>query len=1025
MKKKLLLVMLACLCFNSAWSQDFVVSGTITTIGNNPIPFANIVVQGTATGTVANLDGEYSITVAPDAILVFSYVGYSKQEVNVDNRTQINIQLEEDVAALDEVVVIGYGTQKKANLTGAVTSVSVDEAEGRALTSVDQLLQGKVAGMSIVQNSGRPGDDMSEIRIRGVSSIDNNNEPLVIIDGVQGELNDVSPNDIASISILKDAASTAIYGSRASAGVILIETKKGTADGGELKINYSGTWSTSSPTRLPQTVDSWTHAEMLNEARMNVRQQPAYTEADIEQYRAQDDPRYPNTDWYDVYFQQGTIQNHYISLQASQRNYGFSNSITFKDQKGVLIGTKADRLSFNSNLWGYFFNRKVKVSVGANGYRDKVNELTSPTNTVMAEIAAMTPVAFVQSIDTLTGENNLYSYNGRFLAGKELGGGISTTSNVLNTRAIVEVEPVKNLKGKVLAAKNRYISHYEKLEPEFYTAGDFLENSTNRRLSSLEKRFIQRDQNTLLLSLEYKWSIGQHDMQFFAAHEKLETIYKRDDGSAREISSNAPIFNYGDPNTLYLSSNANEYATASYFGRFSYAYANKYLLEFNFRRDGSSRFADGNKWGNFPSVSAAWRVSEENFMQKWDFMDLKIRGSWGRLGNQNIWTQYAFADVMSGQEYYAFGNTIVPGRGTNLLANRATRWETTEQTNIGFDLSLWNRLSIEANWFHKKTFDILARVTVPPSLGANTLPYQNVGTMVNKGIELSLSYRSPHRMDKFNYAIAANLTFLNNKLTDLGGLSFIDHTANTRSVVGHPFSSYYGYQAERIYQVSDFAWQNDSDPAIPHSERAYVLKEGLPDQSSLMDMPAPGDIKLADTDGNGEITPDDRKLIGNPLPTFEYGLSVDLSYKQFALNIIAHGVQGADAYMNGMMVAPFYNTNGPLRKELAEKRWTFENPSEKYQRVYVDKTRDALVTSYNIYDASFFRLKSVQLSYELPDKLAQYLSLDRCRIFVNGENLLLLTPFIEGFDPERSYRNVTAAFHPQISSYTLGINLNF
>jgi len=1026
MRRSILLILLLSVCFHYGYSQMRRISGTVMDEEGKPLSDVTVKPDDGLAPALTNTKGGFSVAITEKTTrLIFSSVSYVTQTVPIKDSTRVNIVLKQDVIGLEEVVAIGYGTQKKANLTGAVSTVTVDEAEGRALTSIEQLLQGKVSGVGIVQNSGRPGDDMGEIRIRGISSIDNNNEPLVIIDGIQADLNDISPNDVESVSILKDAASAAIYGSRASAGVILIETKKGKQTGGVLKLDYNGTFSTSHATRLPQTVDSWTHAELMNEARMNVGQQPGFTEAIIERYRAQDDPRYPNTDWYDVYFQQSNMQNHYVALRARDKNYSVSNSLTYKDQNGVLIGTDANRISYNSNLAGNFFNRKVNVSLGANGYRDLTNELTSPTNSVMASIAAMNPVAFVRSIDEDTGEDNLYGYHGRYLAGKELGGGINNTSNVLNTRASVEIIPIENLKAKMLVANNRMTGEYLRFEPEFYTAGDFLENSTNRRLSSLEKRSMRRDQNTLLLSLEYKLSRGKHDMAFLGAHEKIETIYKRDDGSVREMSNNAPIFNYGDPNTLYLNSMANEFATASYFGRVNYGYNNKYLLEFNFRRDGSSRFAPGHKWGNFPSVSAAWRISDENFMRKADFVDLKIRGSWGRLGNQNIYTQYAFADVMSGQEYYAFGNTIVPGRGTTLLANRATRWETTEQTNIGLDLVLWNRFSLEAELFRKTTFDILSRVTVPPSLGITTLPYQNIGTMVNKGVELTMAYKSPRRADKLNYAFSANFTYLNNELITLGELPFVDHTANTRSVVGHPFSSYYGYEVERIYQVSDFTWQVDSDPAIPHRDRVYVLKPGLADQSSLMDTPAPGDIKLVDTDGNGEVTPDDRTLIGNPLPRFQYGFSIDLSYKQFALNVIGHGVQGTDGYMNGMMIAPFYNTSGPLRRELAEKRWTYENPSEEYQRIYVDKTRDALVTNYNIYDASFFRLKSVQLSYQLPKQFVGRYKIDRCRVFFNAENLMLLTSFVEGFDPERSYRNVTASFHPQIASYTLGLNLNF
>lgn len=1029
MRRNLLLVLLLSVCLNYALGQTRRLSGTVLNEEGQPIADVTVKPNDGLAPAITNAKGVFSMAVTPKTThLTFSSLSYVSQTVSLKDSTQIRIVLKHDVIGLEEVVAVGYGTQKKANLTGAVTSVTVKDVEGRALTSVDQILQGKAAGVGIVQNSGRPGDDMSEIRIRGISSIENNNEPLVIIDGVQGELNDVSPNDVASVSVLKDAASAAIYGSRASAGVILIETKKETQQGSSLKVDYTGTLSTSHATRLPKVVDSYTHALLKNEALRNVGTPPQYTETELENYQTLENPRFQNTNWYDVYFQQSMMQNHYVGLRASQSNYGFSNSISYKDQKGVLLGTDANRLSFNSSLWGFLFNKKVKVVVAANGYRDKVNELTDPTNSVMIEIASMVPTSFIHAVDTVTGGNGLYSYPGRYFAGMDLGGGINRDINQFNSRASIEIEPFKNLKGRILISNNRRNDNYSRFVPEFLTTGDYYDNddAITRRLSFLEKWFLRTDLNTLLLSLNYNISKGRHDMELFAAHEKLETIYRRDDGQGRELSSNKPIFDFGDPTMLLLRSEAYEVATASYFGRFNYAFDNKYLFEFNFRRDGSSRFSSAHRWGSFPSVSAAWRVSEENFMQDLYFMELKLRGSWGRLGNQSIWGQYyAFADQMGGQEYYSFGNKIVSGRGTTLLANRATRWETTEQTNIGLDLILWNRVNLEADLFQKKTFDILSRVTIPPSLGVSTLPYQNIGTMVNRGLEVTLGYRAPRRADKLNYAISTNFTYLKNKLTDLGALPFVDHSTISRSVVGHPFSSYYGYEVERIFQVSDFTWQHDSDPAIPHYERDYTLKAGLPDQSSLMDRPAPGDIKLVDTDRSGQVTPDDRSLIGNPLPKFQYGFSVDLSYKQFALNVIGHGVKGSDAYMNGQIIGPFFNTTGTIRTELVEKRWTYENPSDQYQRIYADKTRDALVTSYNIYDASFFRLKSVQLSYELPNKFTKRYKVDRCKVFANAENIMLLTSFIEGFDPERSYTLRTAGFHPQIASYTLGLNLSF
>lgn len=1023
--KKLVLIIFISLFSVLTYAQQKTISGTVLDEQKLPLQGASVRAEGIAAGALTDANGKYTIKIPENTkSLTFSFVSFVPQTVSIDGQTTIDITLKGDVIGLEEVVAVGYGGQKKANLTGAVTSVSVKEVEGRALTSADQLLQGKIAGVNIVQNSGRPGDDNSEIRIRGISSIDNNNDPLVIINGVQGNINDVNPNDIESVSVLKDAASAAIYGSRASAGVIIVETKKGTTGKG-LQIEYNGSGSLIDATRLPETVNSFTYATLLNEARKNMDLPPIYTQPQLDLFQSQTDPNFPNTDWYNVYYDQGKMQNHYLSLRGGEKNYKFSNSVSYKDQTGILTGTASKRISYNSSLNGSFIKDKVRVNLGLIGYTDNGNELISPTNTVLAEVAASLPTAFVQSIDTLTGNANLYSYPGRFIGAKNLGGGIQNKLFNLNTRAGIEIEPVKNLIAKVQVSNNRLKSDYVNFSPEFYTSGSYEETTVNLRESNLEKRNSQSDLNSFLTSLEYSLTKGRHNVKILAAHEKLETIYKRDAGSVKNLSSNAPIFDYGDPTTPFLTSMAYEVATASYFGRINYSFADKYLLELNMRRDGSSRFADGSRWGNFPSVSAGWRVSEEDFLKSINFPNLKLRGSWGKLGNQNIYTQYAFADQMSGSEYYAFGDAIVPGRGTISLANRATRWETTEQLNLGFDLILWNKIDVTFDYFNKKTYDILARVTIPPSLGVSVLPYQNIGDMINKGVELSIGYQSPYRAGKLNYSFNVNGSYITNKLTSLGDLPFVDHSLTNRSIVGQPFSSYYGYQVDGIYQVSDFTWQNDSDASIAHDDRIYALKTDLPNASGVMTNPAPGDIRISDANNDGLINPDDKTIIGSPLPKFQYALSANLSYKNFGLNVIGQGIGKVDGYMNGNLISPFFNTVGPLLTSTVDNRWTFENPSDKYQRIFVDKGRDALITSYNIYNASYFRLKSVQLSYTLNKKFTEKLGVSRCRFFVTGENLLLVTNFMEGFDPERSYSQTTVAFHPQVATYSFGLNLNF
>lgn len=1025
MRKLLFIIFISFISINT-FAQLRTITGKVVDEQNKPLPGVVVKAGKANGGAVTNLQGNYTLNIADTTkTLTFSFLSYAPQTVSINGKSIINVTLKENITELEEVVAIGYGTQTKANLTGAVSSVSVKEVEGRALTSADQILQGKLSGVTIVQNSGRPGDDNSEIRIRGVSSIDNNNDPLVIINGVQGNINDVNPNDIESMSVLKDAASAAIYGSRASAGVIIIETKKGFTGKG-LQVEYNVTGSMVDATRLPETVDSYTYASLLNEARVNVALAPIYNQTQLDLFKSGADPNYPNTNWYDVYYKKAYMQNHYVSLRGGEKNYKFSNSVGYKDQQGILVGTSSKRLSFNSSLSGSFVKNKVRVNLGLVGYNEKGKELISPTSTVLAEISGSLPTAFVQSIDTLTGNANLYSYPGRFLGAMDLGGGIENKQNSLNSRASVEIEPIKGLIGKVLLSNNKLKTDYVNFTPRFYTSGTYEETSINLRESSLEKRNSESNLNTFLATLEYSLKKGKHEFKFLAAHERLEMIYNYDMGSVKNLSSNQPIFNYGDPTSPFLSSAANETATASLFGRFNYSYAGKYLLELNMRRDGSSRFADGRKWGNFPSVSAGWRISEEGFFKgiKKDVY-LKLRGSWGKLGNQNIFTQYAFADQMSGSEYYAFGNAIVPGRGTIILANKDTRWETTEQFDAGFDMILWNRLSITADYFNKKTYDILARVTIPPSLGVTVLPYQNIGDMVNKGIEMSIGYNAPVNNKKINYGFTVNASYITNKLTSLGGLPYVDHSATNRSVVGEPFSSFYGYKVDGIYQVSDFTWQNGSDPSIPHASRTYTLKPGMPNVSGVMSNPAPGDIKISDVKSDGVINADDKTLIGNPIPKLQYSLSANISYKNFGLNVIAQGTGRTDAYMNGNLIGPFFNTTGPLLTSTVADRWTIDNPSDKYQRIYVDKGRDALITSYNIYNAAYFRLKSLQLSYTFNSAFTRKFDVSRCRVFVSGENLFLISDFPKGFDPERRSTNVTAAFHPQVATYSIGLNLNF
>lgn len=1015
--KLILFLLLNQLFGNSIFAQDqFKVTGKVIDVENVPIVGATVMIKGTLSGTVTDVDGKFSLNVkSPEDVLMISFIGYENKEVKVSPNKELHIILEEDNLILDEVVVVGYGTQKKANLTGAVTSVTLDDVEGRALANVGQALQGKIPGVSIFQNSGRPGDEASTIRVRGVSSIDNNNDPLVIIDGFEGSLDEVNPQDIASISVLRDASSAAIYGSRASAGVILIETHRGSPG---LSIRYNGSMSVQQPTRLPETVDSWVFAELKNEALRNIGNPPAYTEERIKLYKYGIDPTAVNNNWYDIHFSNAFVQNHFVSASGGNDRFKYNSSLSYSDNEGVLIGTEASRLGYSTRMDANFLQNKLRVNMGINGYKRDVKELYQSTNTVMAEIAMMIPNSFAQAVD------GTYGWSGRYLAARELGGGITNAQSFLRLNGGVEIEPIKNFVAAIAMSQNRYNQDYVSFSPEFYTSGDYYgESAPVKQLSQLQKQWSKSLNNQLTATLKYNLKIKRHQLNTLLGYERLEQLYNFDAGQVKELSYNAPIFNFGDPTTHYVRSAANETATASYFGRINYNFSDKYLLEFNIRRDGSSRFLKGKQWGQFPSFSAAWRLSEESFFPFRKNLDFKLRSSWGRLGNQNIYTQYAASDQMAGNQYYAFGGTVVPGRGTTLLANKNTTWETTEQTNIGFDATLFNRLELTFDYFKKTTYDILARVTVPPSLGISSNPYQNIGKMKNEGFELNLVYRNKPKKGALGYRLSGNISHIKNKVVDLGSLEFVNHSDEIRSVVGKPYASFYGYVQDGLWQINDFTWQNGSDPAIPHEERQYIRKEGTVDQSALMSNVGPGDIKLKDITGEGLVTPDDKTIIGTSLPDVLYGVNLALTYRDFGLNILGQGVAGSTSMILGRLVTPFFNTQGTLTKQAARDRWTYQNQGNYHPRLVEDKSRDAIRSTYNLYNSSFFRLKSVEFSYNVPIKVIDVLGVKRLRLFVTGENLLLITNYLDGFDPERNNMSISPGYHPQVATYSFGINL--
>jgi len=565
--------------------------------------------------------------------------------------------------------------------------------------------------------------------------------------------------------------------------------------------------------------------------------------------------------------------------------------------------------------------------------------------------------------------------------------------------------------------------------PAYKIAGNAIDGYGTTKQSSLYQSTSWLDFRKANLVARYDVSINKkHNIGVLAGWESIESINSGQWARVKDLKTNKPILSFGDVNTLTAGDNRTELASMGYFGRFTYNYKQKYLLEGNMRYDGSSRFMKGNQWCLSPSVSGAWRISEEAFFANniKGVENLKLRASLGKLGNANLSSVYAFADELGANAYYSYGGTIANGTAITKLANKNVSWETLEQFNLGLDIDFLEAFSVSVDYFNKKTNDMLTQTYIPLSMGTGTggRPYQNMGSMVNKGIEISASY-SKRFSNKFNMTINGDFAFIKNKVLDIGDNRFIYNTADglIRSEVGHPFQSIYSYIYDGIYQISDFTWQNNSDPNIAHADRKYVLNTALPIPSIYKNV-APGDIKLRNVDDSDNVIDSkDIVFVGNARPEITYSFSLFLNYKGLYMNVLGQGVGRNKAYLTD---ANFYNTafTGQLLTSYLD-RWTFENQSTTHIRLHADKERRAVQSTYNLHSGAFFRLKNFELGYNIPNTATNKLKLSDARIFLTAENLYTFSKYPDGFDPERNSTNTAQTSYPQLKTYALGISINF
>jgi len=1016
MKKLLqgLLVLLLMGTTNYAISQTSSVSGTVQDENNEPLPGASILLKGTTTGAVTDIDGRFNLMVSGDnPVLVVSFLGYLTQEIAVSNRSNVNVQLVADLSELGEVVVVGYGTQKKSDLTGAISTLGGRDLAERRTPNISQALQGAVPGVMVTRNNNAPGSSAT-IRIRGITTIGDSN-PLIIMDGVPtNSLDNINPNDIESISVLKDAASASIYGSRAAAGVIVVTTKR--AKKGELSLNYNFEYGTETPTRIPEYVDVTRYMQIVNELRWNDNgndgnEYPLYPKETVENYHelnASNPDLYPITDWVDLILKKSAPrQRHALDISGGGDAIRTKASIVYDKFDALYEGRTFERFTTRINTDG---NITDKLGVTADiFFRREI--LNQPSMDPIYYMNISAPVYAAEWSDGRVAEGK----TGANIYGQLKHGGFRQNwENQIGGRLGLNYTVIDGLKLSAVVSPNfgfdkgknfqKRVPYYAWNDPTVYMGT--LQWATSTNLS--ESRNDNYQVTTQFLA-NYDKIIGNHTINLLAGNENYEAFYE-DLGASRDqfLLDNYPYLNLGPLEFRGNSGSAWENAYNSWFGRFTYNYAGKYFLQGNLRYDASSRFAKDYRWGSFPSFSAGWALSEEEFLKGVEPLSfLKLRASWGTLGNERI-GNYPY------QSTIGFSNVLFH-QGSNVVSSQSAAqwqyaipdisWEKTESYNIGVDANFFNyRLNVSGEYFRKTTKDMLLPLEIPDYIGFDN-PDQNTGKMNTKGWELDLGWADD--ISELSYSVNFNISDFKSTMGDLGGIQFL---GNTVRMEGSEFDEWYGYVSEGLFQ---------SEEEISNSA---VMNASV----------RPGDVKYKDISGpngepDGKISPEyDRVLLGGSLPRYIYGGNIRLAYKNFDLGIMVQGVGKQNSRLSGLMVQPIMENWGHIPKILDGDYWSVYNTEEENRNVlYPRLSRNSEANNFAMSDfwlinGGYFRLKNISLGYTLPSALVDRLGMQNIRVYGNASDLFTIDNYPRGWDPE-----VSASGYPITSSFLLGVSVQF
>ncbi|MDR1724255.1 MAG: TonB-dependent receptor [Tannerella sp.] len=987
---------------NQAYNQADKISvrGIVNDESGEPVIGANISEKGTTNGTITNVDGQFQLSVSPGATLVVSFIGYKTQEITVGNQTTLNIKLVEDNLILDEVVVVGYGTMRKVSLTSAVGSVDGETIKERPVTDFRSLLQGRLNGLTVTDKGGQPGSQSISLNIRGITSL-GNNEPLVIVDGVQQYYSDINPNDVETVSILKDASSTAIYGSRAANGVIMITTKR--AETGKVRISYNGYIGFQKSNNIPVHMETEAYMKMQNTAWINTTGSPVYTEEYIKEYvNATDRYKYPlpNT-WFDVMLKVAPVHSHTITASGGAENIKSYLSLRYLDQEGILP-------NYDSKLYDIRLNNDFKVSENLRfstnlNYRGK--DIKSPYTSPVYRMLQNSQWTVPKYPD---GTYGISSDGANPLLDAEQSGTTQGLWSYLVGSLNIDLEIFKDLHftaqlasglnyGNTKAFANKY-------EVRDYYNYDIIKKSVSR--NSLTEYRDYEFETTVNTLLNYKKQINLSGISALVGYSQ---IYHKTSNLAAwryEFYNNSiQSLSQGlDDGTKGNSGSESEWGLRSYFGRINYSYNDRYLFEANGRYDGSSRFYGDNKYSFFPSFSAGWRVSEESFFEglsDWA-NELKIRGSYGLTGNQAVGL-YSFYDTLN-KGTYSFDNTIAQGYYRSVLANKDIHWETTAQTDVGLDLGfINNKITFSADYYKKRTEGILLNLPVPGTLGLSP-SVQNAGILDNMGWEFQLGLK--HNFGEIGLNFMQSFSANKNVIVDLAGTGpYIYGDSEIRYIVaeGLPYYGFWGYKTGGLFQT----------------------EEEVANYPTLQAGTAPGDVKYLDLNNDKIINEEDMTYLGGSFfPKYTFSTDIGLTYKNFSLDMAFQGTAGTKRYIGGAIMQMGI-WGGFTHEIFTDNYWTPGNPDARFPRPTKYEVRNTQLSDRNIQDGSYLRLKSAQLSYRIPSFITDKARIGTTSIYLSGTNFLTFSKLNEwDVDPESDNRDPEWNY-PQTSVISVGLSINF